>query len=143
LSGNSRRVRTAFKAMLGLLVTRGVSGDTLAPHPTRRERESSMDAISSISAAGRALGAPSLTAASTGAAPGASFGDALKDVLEGVNRAQADANEMGKRFQLGDTSVSLEETMIAMQKSSISFQAVVQARNRLMSAYHDIMNMSV
>ena len=33
--------------------------------------------------------------------------------------------------------------MIAMQKSSISFQAVVQARNRLMSAYNDVMNMQV
>lgn len=102
-----------------------------------------MDAIASISAAGRALAAPATQAASASAPAGASFGDALRDVLEGVNRAQADASEMGKRFQLGDTSVSLEETMIAMQKSSISFQAVVQARNRLMSAYHDIMNMSV
>ena len=102
-----------------------------------------MDAISSISAAGRALAAPAMQSALTSAPAGASFGDALRDVLEGVNRAQADANEMGKRFQLGDTSVSLEETMIAIQKSSISFQAVVQARNRLMSAYHDIMNMSV
>ena len=102
-----------------------------------------MDAISSISAAGRALAAPTIQSAATSAPSGASFGDALRDVLDGVNRAQADANEMGKRFQLGDTSVSLEETMIAMQKSSISFQAVVQARNRLMSAYHDIMNMSV
>lgn len=102
-----------------------------------------MDAISSISATGRALGTPPLKTASIDSAPGASFGDALRDVLEGVNRAQADATEMGKRFQLGDSSVSLEETMIAMQKSSISFQAVVQARNRLMSAYNDIMNMSV
>lgn len=102
-----------------------------------------MDAISSISAAGRMLAAPATQAASAGAPAGASFGDALRDVLEGVNRAQGDASAMGKRFQIGDTSVSLEETMIAMQKSSISFQAVVQARNRLMSAYNDIMNMSV
>lgn len=102
-----------------------------------------MDAISSISAAGRSLAAPAIKGASAPEASGASFGDALKEVLEGVNRAQGEAREMGQRFQLGDTSVSLEETMIAMQKSSISFQAVVQARNRLMSAYHDIMNMSV
>ena len=102
-----------------------------------------MDAISSISAAGRTLAASASQGASASLPAGASFGDALKDVLEGVNRAQAEARDMGQRFQLGDTSISLEETMIAMQKSSISFQAVVQARNRLMSAYHDIMNMSV
>ena len=76
-------------------------------------------------------------------APGASFGDALKQALEGVNQAQNDATDLGKRFQLGDTNVSLEETMISMQKANISLQAVVQARNRIASAYHDIMNMQV
>ena len=102
-----------------------------------------MEAVKMLSAVG-GTGAP---AASAAAAPiatgGASFGDALARALDGVNQAQAEANSLGQRFQLGDQSVSLEETMIAMQKSSISFQAVVQARNRLMSAYHDIMNMSV
>lgn len=102
-----------------------------------------MDAISSISAAGRALAAPAAGAITKAGPGGASFGDALKDALEGVNRAQTEASELGRRFQSGDNRVTLEETMIAMQKSSISFQAVVQARNRLMSAYHDIMNMSV
>lgn len=102
-----------------------------------------MDAISSISAAGRALAAPAAGAITKAGPGGASFGDALKDALDGVNSAQTEASELGRRFQSGDNSVTLEETMIAMQKSSISFQAVVQARNRLMSAYHDIMNLSV
>ena len=72
-----------------------------------------------------------------------SFSDALKASLQNVSNAQIQADEMGKRFQAGDESVSLSDTMIAMQKASISFQATVQVRNKLVSAYHDIMNMQV
>jgi flagellar hook-basal body complex protein FliE len=50
---------------------------------------------------------------------------------------------MGQKFASGDDSVSLSDTMIAMQKASITFQATVQVRNKLVSAYHDIMNMQV
>lgn len=94
----------------------------------------------------KALASTASTALSgTPARPGApgGFGEALKAALDGVNAAQNDASRQAERFQMGDPNVSLEETMISMQKASISFQAVVQARNRLMSAYHDIMNMSV
>jgi flagellar hook-basal body complex protein FliE len=72
-----------------------------------------------------------------------SFSDALKTQLENVSNAQNQADEMGKRFAAGDDSVSLSDTMIAMQKASITFQATVQVRNKLVSAYHDIMNMQV
>ena len=102
-----------------------------------------MDSIKPISAPLMTPAAGSASAASGAGGAHGSFGDALVRALENVNQAQGEAGELGRRFQLGDTSVSLEETMIAMQKSSISFQAVVQARNRLMSAYHDVMNMQV
>jgi flagellar hook-basal body complex protein FliE len=72
-----------------------------------------------------------------------SFSDALKAQLENVSKAQNQADDMGKRFAAGDDSVSLSDTMIAMQKASITFQATVQVRNKLVSAYHDIMNMQV
>jgi flagellar hook-basal body complex protein FliE len=72
-----------------------------------------------------------------------SFSDALKAQLDNVNNSQTQAGEMGKRFASGDDSVSLSDTMIAMQKASITFQATVQVRNKLVSAYHDIMNMQV
>jgi flagellar hook-basal body complex protein FliE len=72
-----------------------------------------------------------------------SFSDALKAQLENVNKTQVQADQMGERFAAGDNSVSLSDTMIAMQKASISFQATVQVRNKLVSAYHDIMNMQV
>jgi len=72
-----------------------------------------------------------------------SFSDALKNSLEQVSNSQKNAEELGNRFAMGDDSVSLSDTMIAMQKSTIAFQATVQVRNKLVSAYHEIMNMQV
>lgn len=72
-----------------------------------------------------------------------SFSDALKHSLEQVSNSQKHAEELGNRFAMGDDSVSLSDTMIAMQKSSIAFQATVQVRNKLVSAYQEIMNMQV
>ncbi len=85
-------------------------------------------------------------AAATGATESASkvsFSDALKNSLQQVSSSQKTAEEMGQKFAMGDDSISLSDTMIAMQKSSIAFQATVQVRNKLVSAYHEIMNMQV
>jgi len=79
----------------------------------------------------------------TGSASKVSFSDALKAQLDNVSNSQLKAEDMGHRFAAGDDSVSLSDTMISMQKASISFQATVQVRNKLVSAYHDIMNMQV
>jgi flagellar hook-basal body complex protein FliE len=85
------------------------------------------------------LGAPDVAESSSKV----SFSDALKASLQNVSNSQIQADEMGKKFAAGDDSVSLSDTMIAMQKASINFQATVQVRNKLVSAYHDIMNMQV
>jgi flagellar hook-basal body complex protein FliE len=71
------------------------------------------------------------------------FSDALKASLDQVNQTQVSAETLGKNFAMGDDSVSLSDVMIAGQKANISFQATVQVRNKLVSAYHDIMNMQV
>ena len=63
--------------------------------------------------------------------------------LEQVNSLQQNANELGERFALGDDSVHLSEVMIATQKAGIAVQATVQVRNKLVSAYQEIMNMQV
>ncbi len=78
------------------------------------------------------------------AAPGKlDFADALKASLDNVNQAQVSSAELGKKFTMGDDKVSLSDVMISMQKANISFQTSVQVRNRLVSAYHDIMNMQI
>jgi flagellar hook-basal body complex protein FliE len=71
------------------------------------------------------------------------FADALKASLDNVNQSQVNAEKMGQAFSMGDDKVSLSDVMISMQKANITFQATVQVRNKLVSAYHDIMNMQV
>lgn len=90
-----------------------------------------------------AFAAPAVSPLAPGAAPKADFADALKGALDSVSATQNKARELGQRFAMGDESVSLSDTMIAMQKGSIAFQATVQVRNKLVSAYHEIMNMQV
>ncbi|MDF3035253.1 MAG: fliE [Paucimonas sp.] len=71
------------------------------------------------------------------------FAQALKSTLDQVNNNQAKAQKLGEQFAKGDDNVNLSDVMISMQKASISFQATVQVRNKLVSAYHDIMTMQV
>lgn len=71
------------------------------------------------------------------------FRSAMADALQNVSRDQMDAQRLQREFSLDNPTVSLEQTMVAMQKSQIGFQAAVQVRNRLLSAYTDIMNMQV
>ena len=79
----------------------------------------------------------------TKAAPGADFQNALTQALQSVSNTQNQASQLQRAVQLGDASVSLEETMVTMQKAQIGFQATLQVRNRLVQAYSDIMNMQV
>lgn len=71
------------------------------------------------------------------------FSDALKSALGSVNDSMQQADAMGEKFIKGDDKVSLSDVMISGQKAGIAFQATMQARNKLVSAYHDIMNMQV
>ena len=54
-----------------------------------------------------------------------------------------DAQRLQREVTLDNPTVSVEETMMAMQKAQIGFQATLQVRNRLVQAYSDIMNMKV
>jgi flagellar hook-basal body complex protein FliE len=74
---------------------------------------------------------------------GASFSTTMAQALKDVSQAQLEATRMQREVQLGNPTVSLEETMVAMQRAQIGFQATLQVRNRLVQAYTDIMNMQV
>ncbi|MGL6109285.1 MAG: flagellar hook-basal body complex protein FliE [Rubrivivax sp.] len=76
-------------------------------------------------------------------AEGASFQSVMTQALKSVSRAQNDAQTLQRELQLDNPSVSLEQTMVAMQKSQLGFQATLQVRNRLVQAYSEIMNMQV
>ncbi|HEX6019054.1 MAG TPA: flagellar hook-basal body complex protein FliE [Burkholderiaceae bacterium] len=79
----------------------------------------------------------------TTATAGASFQSAMAQALGSVSRQQQQAAALQRELQLDNPAVSLEQTMVAMQKAQIGFQAAVQVRNRLVQAYTDIMNMPV
>ena len=90
----------------------------------------------------------SLAAAAHGGAPeavadGQGFADLLQASIDGVNEAQASAASMAAALEHGDPAVGLPEVMIALQKASLSFQAMTEVRNRLVNAYQEIMNMPI
>lgn len=71
------------------------------------------------------------------------FGDLLKNSIDQVNSVQKASGELKTSFEYGDSDVDLAQVMIASQKASVSFQAMVQVRNKLVEAYKDVMNMPV
>lgn len=85
----------------------------------------------------------SLTQATAKTAGPSGFGEVFSKALESVSNQQSQADQLQRRFQLNDPEVTLEQTMLASQTASISFQALIQVRNKMVSAYQDIMNMPV
>jgi flagellar hook-basal body complex protein FliE len=83
------------------------------------------------------------TTEKTGATGKSDFATALKSTLDSVNELQVKSEDLGKQFALGDDSVQLSDVMISMQKANIALQTTVQARNRLVSAYQEIMGMQI
>lgn len=71
------------------------------------------------------------------------FGSLLKSNIDRVDQALKGADTLAARFQMGDAAVSLEDSMVAMQKANVTFQAALQVRNKVVSAYQDIMNLPI
>ncbi len=71
------------------------------------------------------------------------FQSILKTSLDQVNQVQLQSQNLAQRFEMGDSTVSLSDAMIALQKSSIALQSTIQVRNKLVSAYQEIMAMGV
>ena len=77
------------------------------------------------------------------AVEGPGFQQALTQALGAVSKSQTDAMTMQREVQLDNPTVSIEQTMVAMQKAQIGFQATLQVRNKMVQAYSDIMAMQV
>lgn len=76
-------------------------------------------------------------------ASSADFGAEMKAALNKISETQNAARAQGQDFALGKEGVSLNDVMVDLQKSSVSMQMGIQVRNKLVSAYSDIMNMQV
>ncbi|MDL1956460.1 MAG: flagellar hook-basal body complex protein FliE [Candidatus Desulfofervidus auxilii] len=70
-----------------------------------------------------------------------SFGEILKTYLQKVNAEQKIADEMINRFLAGEADI--HQVMIALEKAELSFQLMMQVRNKLIEAYHEIMRMQI
>ncbi len=92
------------------------------------------------SAASVAQGKP---AGQSAAAGGADFAQALTAAINQVNQVQQQAQQMTENFVAGEGNVNLQDVMVNLQKANLSFQQMVQVRNKLVTAYNDIMNMQV
>ena len=71
------------------------------------------------------------------------FSSMLKSAIDEVNGAQMDAKQMSRQFETGDAETNLQDVVLSLQKASLSFQTMVQVRNKLVSAYQEVMNMQV
>lgn len=76
-------------------------------------------------------------------ASGSDFSALLKQSIDQVNDTQKAAGKLSDAFSAGDPSVDVTEVMVALQKAGVAFQAMTEVRNRLVSAYQDIMSMPV
>ncbi len=71
------------------------------------------------------------------------FAQVLKSSIDKVNETQQHAAQMQKDFVEGNSTQNLHEVMTALQMASVSFQEMVQVRNKLVTAYQDVMGMQV
>jgi flagellar hook-basal body complex protein FliE len=114
------------------------------PHPCMKLELKPFDFAQAAARAGlRPDGMPLARPPALEAGAAASFQNAMTQALGSVSQSQQQAHRLQRELQLDNPEVSLEQTMIAMQKAQIGFQAVVAVRNRLVQAYSEIMNMQV
>ena|SRR5690606_14759388 len=97
-------------------------------------------ALRDVASTGNAGGVAG-TGAADATAPG-NFTQALKSALDQVNGLQSQAGEAAAAFERGETT-DIAAVMLAKQQASVSFEATLQVRNKLLSAYKDIMSMPV
>lgn len=90
----------------------------------------------------RAAGRSGIGAGESGIEGTPDFGAAINNALQQVNAQQSKASELSEAYERGDTH-DIVSVMIERQKASLGFETTLQVRNKLLSAYRDIMNMPV
>lgn len=100
--------------------------------------------LSQIRTMSQALKAPSAPVSPVSAPTETmSFANTMKTTLSSVSEAQKASSSMKVAHQQDPSSVSLADVMVASEKAKLQFMAVTEVRNKLVTAYQDIMNMPV
>lgn len=89
-----------------------------------------------------AVGMPSTGGVAETGAAGGGFTAALKSALDGVNASQTRADALSEGYDKGEVT-DIAKVMLARQESGVAFEATLQVRNKLLTAYQDIMRMGV
>jgi flagellar hook-basal body complex protein FliE len=116
-------------------MTRIDSSSLLAMRSAILQQNAALQKAAGQSGAAGAAGGASAT-------PAANFGDAIKNALTQVNDLQTKSADMSTSYERGDTT-DIASVMLAREQASVGFQATLQVRNKLLSAYKDIMSMPV
>ena len=82
------------------------------------------------------------SAATSASGPTGGFTGALKSALDGVQSTQAKAETLTDGYEKGQV-MDVAKVMLARQEAGVAFEATLQVRNKLISAYQDIMRMGV
>ena len=75
--------------------------------------------------------------------PETGFGELFNRAINQVNDTQKASAELAQAYEQGRPDVDITDVMIASEKASVSFQAMVQVRNKLIEAYRDVLNMPI
>ncbi len=102
----------------------------------------SISAIESVLQQMRATAVQSGITPPTGpAVESGGFAAELKRSIDNISGAQSKAYGQAEDFELGKPGVALNDVMVDLQKANVAFQTGVQVRNRLVSAYQEMMGM--
>lgn len=97
--------------------------------------------LGGIAGIGQAAGLPARPSRAAGAkAP--DFGSALGGLVDQVNTAQGEADQAIQQLVAGKTE-NLHEVMLAVNKAELSFQFLMETRNKLVNAYQEVMRMQL
>jgi len=87
-------------------------------------------------------GTPAASEATGAQSPAQGFADTLKTALDSVNSVQTNAENVTDAYQKGEVT-DVAKVMLARQEAGVAFEATLQVRNKLLSAYQDIMRMGL
>ncbi|WP_066653094.1 MULTISPECIES: flagellar hook-basal body complex protein FliE [Sphingomonas] len=90
----------------------------------------------------RANATPAATPVAPATSAPKSFAASLEDALSQVNAGQQRAGAISAAYERGET-IDIAKVMLARQEAAVGFEATLQVRNKLLSAYKDIMSMPV
>ena len=115
-------------------------GNIQAMLQTLRSHQS--PAAGGIDTDGNKVGGLNGLAGSQGPQGPSGFGDLVRQTVDKVNENQMNATKISGAYERGE-GVPLTDVVLSMQKSSLSFEATLQVRNKVLKAYEDILNMPV